>query len=611
MIGQSWLAGLRGPAGRQQDLDGLWPAWDPWLAWGAVSGLLATALVAAWLWADPLAGVGMGSLVLAFDHATALLLAPLLGFRRWWIRWPVLLTIIVLASQTFAAHEFLRLRGGAFTVDELQHTVTHVAQYGFLLHLAVAGPLLPALLGALLFLVLLPWAGRRCLGPGLASRRHLTTLLAVLAAVLLAKPLLRWRHDDQPAWRTVLDRPTPGFVRYLFGLIQGPGRLRPAGVEALRTFERQHILTGPPDPALDGLHGRYPRRSVVVLFLESHQTARIGACQDRQDGRGEASPHLTAWMPHGLAFSRWYSVNYKTSAALWSLFTGLAEPEFLTPSLNQPGIAGLSPFQVFRQAGYRLAYHQGTPLAFENTGLVLEGLADDLDRTVADQKSVPTGQRGQWGLDDELVFNQVLVRLQGYARADQPVLFLVQTVAAHVPYDYPNPSGERRDHAGAMRYTDRCLDSFLRAVQDLPAQTRPLVLITSDHAYAAGLDGASLDSVRKQPGLLLTPDGFAAGRTYQALFCHLDLGALLADLLGLAWPSPTPTRNSRRAVPSKLGFQPVLILSPPWAWDRLNPEPLPLLPPACGAAGLDRATAQTYLDLLEGTWERAGSQQCP
>jgi hypothetical protein len=533
-----------GPIRRLQPAIAWWPAW-------AALWILAVAAVESLAWRHPAAGFAGGWALRSWDHVWTFAALPLLLWR--WTRVPGLLLIVGCTAWQLGMHELDRLRGGTVGDDELAYALLDADCLSFVLRMLREPLYAGAILAGLALLAVPPW---------LLTRWRPRVGPWVLAAVLLAAGALsgcRWHldgaHAADPAWRSALRNPGIRVWRYLATLSAGPWRLDQQAAAQLMAWEDAHVRDLPPDPALAGLQGRYPGRSVVIVLLESHRAAHVDGYRARLPGFADGSPHLSRRLAQGVAFADWRSQNYKTASAVWGILSGLPEPLSCCPPINDPAVEPFSPWRGLRDAGWHLSLHQAGPLRFENTIGILSGLFTDLDRLREDQAAVPPDHLGYWGMDDEILFAQARRRIEDYRAADTRFALFVQTVAAHRPYDYPHPADEPADHAHAMAYTDRCLEAFLGWWDTLPAADRPLVLITADHGYADGLPPGDELALTLLPGLLLTPDGFAAGRTVQGTFCHGEIGGLLAGLVGVPWPRPTPFAAGRRAVLARTGDQ--------------------------------------------------------
>lgn len=585
------------PALSSSGVSGILRLWSPWWpAWCCI-WLLGLALVEAVVWGHPAAGLLGGTCLRLQDHLPVLLLAPLLGLP--WLRWPALLVIAGHAGWQVGMHELDRIRGGTVGDDELAFALLDADSLRFLLRM-LAEPVYAFALGGAALLLAVP--------PLLLARRWPRIgwwVLALMLGVLATCPLLRLHldrvHGDDPAWRSALKNPGIRVWRYLASVSAGPGRLDAEGVAALRAFESDRICDLPGDPALAGLEGRYRGRSILLVLLESHRAAHTRPWSVLASGYPDFIGCLGRRRAQGLAFDGWVGMNYKTSAALWSLLTALPEPAGLCPPVNDPdAVPRLGLWGAFAQAGCVSALHQAGPLRFENTGRMLEGFVG-MERLRSDQAAVPADQQGYWGMDDGLCFAQALRRLEEWRCDRRQAILLLGSVAAHRPYDFPRPPGVPADHPQAMAYTEDCLDRLLNALDTWPESERPLVFITGDHGYGDGLRPGDEAALLRLPALLLLPDGAAAGRVSRDLHCHADLGGLFAGLLGLSWPGPSPFRQGRRAVLGKSGDRERFVCAPPLLW-REVPSGLNQVPFPGEGPGLETALARDWLRLADAAW---------
>lgn len=370
---------------------------------------------------------------------------------------------------------------------------------------------------------------------GLAWVR-LHAALAACGVLLAASPTLepalaaRWLEEVTPPWSP----------RHRVPAV-------PASLDLAVARERRSEV-GPPSwqpgaaTPLDGLAGRYPRRSVVVVVLESHRASDVAGLGEGAFGHVAASPELSALAGEGVLFTGYVAGGWATSSALWSLFTGLPEARGNPAAAHRaPEAAAVGRLPDFLRHGYRSEWLCPTPPTFDNWDRLLS--AAGVQRWWLDNDEVaglPRDLWTAWGMPDEQLYAVARQRLHDALSDERPVLLGLLTTSNHWPYRILGQIAGQpltRDHVGGMRYADHALGRFLSELRGLDAARRPIVFVTADTAHAAGLRDASplgkdgLETLRV-PGLLLLPDDRLAGTRFDGLFTHQDLLDLLWLLVG-------------------------------------------------------------------------------
>jgi hypothetical protein len=387
-------------------------------------------------------------------------------------------------------------------------------------------------------------AGAAALARRVPNRSAAACTLAVLAIVHLSDAYRALVASDRAldVEERMVCAPWAYDGRYLRrSMLAGDVQLVPHGDGASSV---RHTLAPPfwsagPEERLAVLRGRYPRRNVVMIVLESHRLSDVAPWGEGAAGHQGLSPSLSRLAARGLAFTGYIQAGPSTFFAQFSLITGLPA----SPFLRSGGAAGSAAFARLgrvpdlRAAGYVCEWLQATSPRFDDWEefLASVGMAGWLAPFEASglDKSLWTS----WGMPDESLY--ALARRRYLRRsAEGPYFLALLTISNHSPFRFPARPGRvfAANHAGGMSYADEELGGFVAWLLSLPEPQRPLIFITADHSHREGLAGQgplgvySLESVRI-PGLLLLPDGAEAGQTHDAPFSHEDALDLLLMLV--------------------------------------------------------------------------------
>lgn len=343
-------------------------------------------------------------------------------------------------------------------------------------------------------------------------------------------PVIRWLEPSATPWSSVHSPPSPDRAFSLQEAI------------SFRETVPSPFWEEGADPILSSLAGAYPRRSVILLVLESHGLWNM---QGREDGKD--SPYFWRLQERGVTFENYVSSGLQTHSALWSLLTGLPQPPPAfrrwgdTLPFQKAGIVGKIP--DFRKAGYQCQSLCPTPPTFDGWQSLMVSVG--VDRWwIAEEETRGMDRRfwTSWGMPDDQLY---AILWRRWTASSSPVLFILLTVSNHWPFDLPSPSDGRSyspDHHGGMQYADHCLEQLILRWDALPTEERPILFITADHAVAHPDPRPAPDQTLLAqvliPGLLLLPDGKNAGLRYPGLFCHEDV---LDLLFMITTPSNSPS----------------------------------------------------------------------
>jgi hypothetical protein len=374
-----------------------------------------------------------------------------------------------------------------------------------------------------------------------------------------------------------------------------------AGAAAVRRTLDPAWWADGPDPLLGPLCGAYRGRNVVVLLLESHRLCDVAPLAAGAHRPRDLSPELAALAARGVFLGNYVQAGLGTLFAQYSVLTGLPCPPAFDLGLGteavSPGAALAAAGRIpdLAALGYRCEWLQATPTSFARWESFMH--AADMAYLIDPQEvsGFARGYWSAWGMPDEQLLAIAMRRQLAHLAAGRRALQVVLTISNHSPYLLPPIPGVELpgDHSGGMRYADHWAARFIAGLLDLPADQRPVVLVTGDHTFQEGLlDAQPLGTANPEgiriPGLLFLPDGRGAGTRCDSPFVHEDLLDLAYALVAEPGPAPAKFRDRHRiAAPTVVAGQQAVItadgyhvlgraygLASPWSPTSDPPEPV-------------------------------------
>ena len=281
------------------------------------------------------------------------------------------------------------------------------------------------------------------------------------------------------------------------------------------------------DPAR--LPFKRPPRNVVLITVESLSASYLGTFGNTQG----LTPRLDALAKEGLLFSRLYATGTRTVRGLEALSLG-TPPIPGQAIVRRPGNEHLATVGgILRRQGYDTFFIYGGYGYFDNMNAFFAGN----DYQVIDRTDFPKGSVGfenVWGVADEYLFDNALVRLDASHAAGKPFLAHIMTTSNHRPYTYPDgridiPSPGGRN--GAVKYTDYAIGRFIDQAKDKPWFADTLFVIVADHcASAAGKSKLPVPGYHI-PLILYAPRLLPPSRN-DRLASQIDIPPTLLDVMG-------------------------------------------------------------------------------
>lgn len=325
------------------------------------------------------------------------------------------------------------------------------------------------------------------------------------------------------------------------------GRLDAHAAVALRARPEPPIWAPGPAEPLARLAGRYVGRSVMLVIMESHGARDVEVLGGGAYEHRPCSPQLSRLAREGLLFENYFAAGFASVTALWTIFSGLPLPLHGTSGeAHLPEATPLGPLHAFRRLGHEVQALWGASSQFGNWDRALSAAGGRWSIDPAETRDLPREYVTSWGMPDENLFTLGLRRYRQAAAARRPTLLILWTCSNHPPFRLPAQVDGvplPRDNRGGMRYADHQLGRLVDEVRRLPEPQRPVLFVVADHSHLVGLREAEPAGILspeglRVPGLLLLPDGYAAGRRFDGVFAHEDVLDLMALLVSARPPGP-------------------------------------------------------------------------
>jgi len=315
------------------------------------------------------------------------------------------------------------------------------------------------------------------------------------------------------------------------------------------------------DGVLASLAARYVDRSIIVIMLESFRASDIEELNQGSPYRKNLAPNLSQTLGNALAFSNYIEAGDGTHTFRWGLFSGLNDfPSDIPMPYIMPEAGAIGRIPDFRKLGYSCELLSAANPSWDNLGILASsaGCSWGLDKQL--KAKVSAENLSGFAFHDLLLFKAAYQRYRDLSLTKKPSLLIIQALSSHPPYSaFPSAVQQasfNHDLEGSIKFSDYALGHFLDALNLLPEDKKPIIFITSDNAPSNGIpesfqSGATQLESMRVPGVVIFPDFYLAGSTYEGLFCHEDLLDLLYCMV-----SPQPSlgkflKKHRIIAPSK------------------------------------------------------------
>ncbi len=226
--------------------------------------------------------------------------------------------------------------------------------------------------------------------------------------------------------------------------------------------------------------------NVVLISVESLS----GSYMQHFGSTENITPFLDSLADKSMFFTNLYASGTRTVRGLEALTLSLP-PVPGQSIIKRPDNANMFTLgSVFKSKGYVTQYIYGGYSYFDNMQAFFSGNGYQvIDRNVI--KPAEIHYQNIWGVADEDEFTLAINTLDRNYKNQKPFFTHIMTVSNHRPFTYPDgridiPSSTQ-SRSGAVKYTDYCINKFLREASAKPWYDSTIFIIVSDHcAGSAG-----------------------------------------------------------------------------------------------------------------------------
>ena len=226
--------------------------------------------------------------------------------------------------------------------------------------------------------------------------------------------------------------------------------------------------------------------NVVLISIESLSADFMKKFGNNQN----ITPYLDSLADKSMFFTNLYASGTRTVRGLEALTLSLP-PVPGQSIIKRPDNAKMFTIgSIFKSKGYITQYIYGGYSYFDNMQAFFSGNGYEvIDRSAI--KPADIHYQNIWGVADEDEFTLAINTLDKNYAQQKPFFTHIMTVSNHRPFTYPDgridiPSASQsRD--GAVKYTDYCINKFLKEAAVKPWFANTVFVIVSDHcAGSAG-----------------------------------------------------------------------------------------------------------------------------
>ncbi|MDA0833502.1 MAG: LTA synthase family protein [Planctomycetota bacterium] len=280
--------------------------------------------------------------------------------------------------------------------------------------------------------------------------------------------------------------------------------------------------------------------NVVLILEESFGSDFVGVLGNKQG----LTPHFDRLSRDALMFDNIYATGNRTARALEAVLTSM--PPLPTESIlkrdHSDRVFTLA--NVLADRGYERLFMTGGRGIFDGVG---EFMTDNGFNHFVDQADFDDPLFvNAWGVSDEDLFRESLVRMDDLHATGKPFFATLLTVSNHRPYTFPEGrvSDMRQTRENAVRYADWALGYFFREAKSHDFYKNTLFVVMGDHgARIYGSQFFPMKSYRI-PVLIIPPaasdgpdNGVIKGTRCHTLACSLDIAPTIMGRLGGSYRS--------------------------------------------------------------------------
>ncbi len=294
---------------------------------------------------------------------------------------------------------------------------------------------------------------------------------------------------------------------------------------------------------------------VIVVFMESFRAKSVAACE--RDAPYSLTPCFNQLAKEGIVWRQFYCASARSYKAIIASLYGIScknDGLAFRKAQNFP-LRGLP--EILKEEGYFNALLQGGDLDFDCFREFAE--AHQFDLVEGQQEIANRFQRefhgSFWGVNDEFLMARGIEVLKQKEQESVPAFINLFTISNHHPWRLGTQGGMPKEveeiidakdlslesrFEKTLHYSDRCLGSFVQALENEGLLEKSLLFVVGDHGQAFSERGDKVllrdglyDEDVKVPLLLLAKGYGIAPKCIDEVASQQDLVATVLDLLDI------------------------------------------------------------------------------
>jgi phosphoglycerol transferase MdoB-like AlkP superfamily enzyme len=277
------------------------------------------------------------------------------------------------------------------------------------------------------------------------------------------------------------------------------------------------------------------KMNVVLISIESLS----GDFMKHFGNTQNITPFLDSLADKSMFFTQHYASGTRTVRGLEALT--LSIPPVPGQSIvKRPDNENLfSLGSVFKSKGYTTQYIYGGYSYFDNMKAFFGGNGYEvIDRDAVKPSDIH--YQNIWGVADEDEFTLAINTLDKNAALQKPFFTHIMTVSNHRPFTYPDgridiPSATQ-SREGAVKYTDYCINKFLKEASVKPWFNNTIFVIVSDHCASSAGSTQLPVNVYHIPLLIYSPANIQPS-VVSSITAQIDIAPTILGLLNFNYKS--------------------------------------------------------------------------
>ena len=277
------------------------------------------------------------------------------------------------------------------------------------------------------------------------------------------------------------------------------------------------------------------KMNVVLISVESLS----GDFMKHFGNTQSITPFLDSLADKSMFFTNLYASGTRTVRGLEALTMSIP-PVPGQSIIKRPDNANMFTIgSVFKSKGYTTQYIYGGYSYFDNMQVFFSGNGYEvIDRSAIAEKDIH--YQNIWGVADEDEFTLAINTLDKNAAANKPFFTHIMTVSNHRPFTYPDGRidlpATKQEREGAVKYTDYCINKFLKESSTKPWFNNTIFVIVSDHcASSAGSTELPVNNYHI-PLLIYSPANLQPS-VVSTLTAQIDIAPTVLGLLNFNYKS--------------------------------------------------------------------------